>query len=212
MAGSGPAVLYRKTLSGPGAGAVTVVSAVTVAGRTAEFGVFRDAGDIAISDDGRYVAFVTTAKITTTTPTAAWAAGLAYRRDLDTGAIVPVGSGQRTLWEHAVELDPTGRFVFFSTAAAALPGDTNGHTDFFRRDLDGGVAGPLELVTGNAAGLHTTGPAGSVAAAEFGRLLASSADEVLVTTSQALAPVDGNKLRDLYAKDLDGGAVRTPLA
>src|SRR3712207_7734655 len=50
-------------------------------------------------------------------------------------------------WEHQVELDPTGRHAFFATTAAALPADTNGHTDHYRRDLDGGVAGPLVLVT-----------------------------------------------------------------
>ena len=212
VSGTGPAVLYRKTLHGAGAGTLTAVSTVTASGRTTEFGVFRDAGDIAISDDGRYVAFVTSAKLGTTTPTANWTAGLAYRRDLDTGSVVALGSGQRTVWEHAVELDPTGRYAYWSTAAPALAGDTNGHTDFYRRDLDGGLPGPVVLVTGDASGRHTTGPAGGVATTEYGRLFAQSGDEVLVTTSQALAPVDANRLRDLYAKDLSDGVVRTPLA
>ena len=212
VSGTGPAVLYRKTLHGAGAGALTAVSTVLASGRTTEFGVFRDAGDIAISDDGRYVAFVTSAKLGTTTPTANWTAGLAYRKDLDSGSVVALGSGQRTTWEHAVELDPTGRYAYWSTAAPALAGDTNGHTDFYRRDLDGGVPGPVVLLTGDASGRHTTGPAGGVATTEYGRLFAQSGDEVLVTTSQALAPVDANKLRDLYAKDLSDGVVRTPLA
>ena len=79
-------------------------------------------------------------------------------------------------------------------------------------DLDGGVAGDLLLVTGDASGRHTTGPTGSVAATEYGRVFALTGDDVLVTTSQALAPVDANKLRDLYRKDLADGDVRTPLA
>ena len=212
VTGTGPAVLYRKTLSGADAGALTAVSTVVASGRTTEFGVVRDAGDIAISDDGRSVAFVTSAKLGTTTPTANWTAGLAYRKDLDDGTIVALGTGQRTVWEHTVELDPTGRYAFYSTAAPALPGDTNGHTDVHRRDLDGGVAGPLVLVTANASGTHTTGPTGSVAPTEYVRVFALSGDEVVLTTSQALAPVDANKLRDLYAKDLSDGAVRTPLA
>jgi hypothetical protein len=33
-----------------------------------------------------------------------------------------------------------------------------------------------------------------------------------VTTSQALTPVDANKQRDLYRKDLADGSFRTPLA
>ena len=212
VSSTGPAVLYRKTLGGPDAGALTAVSTVPVAGRPTAFGVFRDAGDIAISDDGRYVAFVTSAKLGTTTPTANWTTGLAYRKDLDTGSIVALGTGQRTVWEHAVELDPTGRYAFYSTAAAAVPGDTNGHTDFLRRDLDGGGAGPLVLVTGDASGRSTGGPTRTVSATEYGRVLALSGDEVLVTTSQALAAVDTNKLRDFYAKDLADGEVRTPLA
>src|SRR3712207_762121 len=115
-------------------------------------------------------------------------------------------------WEHQVELDPTGRHAFFATTAAALPADTNGHTDVHRRDLDGGVAGPLVLVTANASGAHTTGPTGSVAPAEYVRVFALTGDEVVVTTSQALAPVDANRLRDLYRKDLSDGWVGTPLA
>ena len=47
---------------------------------------------------------------------------------------------------------------------------------------------------------------------EYGRVFALTGDDVLVTTSQALALVDVNKQRDLYRKDLDGGTVRTPLA
>ncbi len=212
LSGTGPAVLYRKTLTGAGAGTLVAASTVTVSGRVTEFGVFRDAGDIAISDDGRYVAFATAAKLGTTTPTANWTAGLAYRKDLDTETVVALGTGQRTVWEHSVELDPTGRYAYYSTAAPAIAGDTNGHTDFYRRDLDGGVAGPLLLVTGDASGRHTTGPSGSVAATEYGRVVALTGDDVLVTTSQALAPVDANKLRDLYRKDLADGDVRTPLA
>ena len=211
VSSTGPAVLYRKTLTGVDAGTLTAVSTVPVSGRAIEFGVFRDAGDIAISDDGRYVAFVTSAKLGTTTPTANWTTGLAYRKDLDSGVIVALGTGQKTVWEHKVELDPTGRYAYYSTAAAALAGDTNGHTDFHRRDLDGGAPGPLVLVTGDSSGRHTTGPTGPVAATEYGRVFALSGDQVLVTTSQALAPVDANRLRDLYAKDLADQAVRTPL-
>ena len=123
----------------------------------------------------------------------------------------PLGTGQRTIWEHTVELDPSGRYAYYSTAAPALAGDTNGHTDVHRRDLDGGIAGPLVLVTANASGAHTTGPTGSVAAAEYVRVFALTADEVVVTTSQALTPVDANRLRDLYRKDLSDGWVGTPL-
>jgi hypothetical protein len=207
----GPMLLYRKTLSGTGAGSLTVVSSVTVAGRTTQFAVYRDSGDIAISDDGRYVALVTAAKIATTTPGTNGITGLAYRMDTTTGSVLPLGSGQQTVWEHQVELDPTGRFGFFATSAAELPFDTNGHTDHYRRDLAGGTTGPLDLVTADASGQATAGPTGSVAPAEYGRLAAITGDQVLVTTSQALLSSDTNRVRDLYAKDLVSGAVTSPL-
>ncbi|WP_147252111.1 fibronectin type III domain-containing protein [Blastococcus sp. TF02-9] len=201
---NGPTVLYRKTLSGAGAGEAVVVSAVVVAGRRTEFAVHRDAGDVAISDDGQYVALVTSAKLGTPTPAANWTTGLAHRIDTTTGTSVAMGDGQTTSWEHQVELDPTGRYGFFSTTAAALPGDGNGHTDHYRRDLDGG---PLVLVTADADGRATGGVTGSIAPAEYGRLFAVGADRVLITTSQALLATDANGRRDLYAKDLAGGNV-----
>jgi len=203
---NGPVVLYRKTLSGPGAGEATVVSAVLVSGRKTEFGVYRDVGDVDVSDDGRYVALVTSAKLGTT-PTASWPAGLAHRIDTATGTSVAMGNGQSTIWEHQVALDPTGRYGFFATAAPETPGDDNGHTDHLRRDLDGGVLGPLLLVTADAAGRTGPGPVGSITSAEYGRVFPVTGDQVLVTTSQALLPTDTNRLRDVYAKDLVGGAV-----
>ncbi|SDL99274.1 fibronectin type 3 domain-containing protein [Geodermatophilus siccatus] len=199
---------YRKTLSGAGAGELRVVSQVTTStGRTLPFSVYRDTGDLAVSDDGRYVALVTSNRVTTTSPAQTWSTGLAYRVDTVSGAVVPLGTGQTTVWEHQVELDPTGRHAFFATTAAALPVDTNGHTDHYRRDLGGGAAGPLVLVTADASGRPTTGPTGAITPAEYGRLLAVTGDRVLVTTSQPLTPSDVNRLRDLYTKDLLTGAV-----
>jgi chitodextrinase len=199
---------YRRTLSGAGAGELRVVSQVTTStGRTLPFAVYRDTGDLAVSDDGRYVALVTGNRVTTAFPAQTWPTGLAYRVDTVTGAVVPLGSGQTTVWEHQVELDPTGRHAFFSTAAAALPADTNGHTDHYRRDLDGGVPGPLVLVTADASGRPTAGPTGAITPAEYGRVLAVTGDRVLVTTSQPLTASDVNRLRDLYTKDLVTGAV-----
>ena len=88
---SGAVQLYRKTLSGTGVGDLTVVSSVTVAGRATQFAVYRDAGDIDVSDDGRYVALVTAARITTATPTANGSTGLAYRLDTTTGGVPRAG-------------------------------------------------------------------------------------------------------------------------
>ncbi|SDP65689.1 Fibronectin type III domain-containing protein, partial [Klenkia soli] len=198
----GPVVLYRKTLTGAGAGQATVVSTI---GST-EVGVFRDTGDVDLSDDGRYVAFVTSAR--PTAPGSSGSVGLAYRKDTATGALAALGDGQTTAWEHQIALDPTGRWGFFSTTAA-VTGDTNGHTDVFRRDLQ---AGTVVLVTADADGRPVTGPAGAVAAAEYGRVIAVSGDLVVLTTSQGLLPADTNRVRDLYVKDLAAGTALSPVA
>jgi chitodextrinase len=208
---TGATLLYRKTLSGAGAGDLLLVSKVTASGLTTPFAVYRDTGDVAISDDGRYVALVTAARITTTSPATSNSTGLAYRLDTTTGAALAFGDGQTTAWEHQVELDPSGRYGFYATIAAALPADGNFHTDHYRRDLAGGAAGPLVLVTSDADGAPVSGPAGSIAPSEYGRLLAVTGDLVIVTTSQALVSGDSNRVRDLYLKDLVSGTASSPV-
>src|SRR3712207_6974706 len=47
---------------------------------TLSFSVYRDTGDLAVSDDGRYVALVTSNRVTTNFPAQTWSTGLAYRR------------------------------------------------------------------------------------------------------------------------------------
>ncbi|RBY95954.1 hypothetical protein DQ237_12550 [Blastococcus sp. TF02-8] len=208
---TGTVLLYRKTLTGTGAGELVVASTVSSRGGPVQFPVYRDAGDISISDDGRYVGLVTSSRITTTNPAATGTVGLAYRVDLMTSTALALGDGQQTVWEHQVELDPTGRYAFYATAAAAVAADTNGHTDHYRRDLAGNAVGPLVLVTADADGRPTTGPVGSVAPSEYGRLTALTGDRVVVTTSQALVSADTNRLRDLYLKDLGTGVASSPL-
>ena len=156
------------------------------------------------------MALVTADQITTANPASAWTTGLAYRVDTSSGAVLALGSGQTTVWEHQVELDPTGRYGFFSTTAGELAGDTNSHTDAYRRDLAGDVAGPLLLVSADSSGSATTGPSGSATSAEYGQVRALTGDSVLLTTSQALLPSDTNRLRDLYAKDLVTGSAAFP--
>ncbi|MCV2489370.1 fibronectin type III domain-containing protein, partial [Geodermatophilus sp. YIM 151500] len=212
-AASGQApVLYRKTLSGTGAGEATVVSTVLKGASTKTYSVERDAGHAAISDDGRYVALVTASKVIDSTSTSLYGNAYAYRKDTVTGAVVALGDPARRVHrEDRVELDPTGRYAFFLTQAAFVAADTNGRPDHYRRDLDGGVAGPVVLVTADAGGRSAAGPGGSVTKAERGPLAALTGDSVLVTTSQALLPSDTNALRDLYGKDLLTGAVGVPL-
>ncbi|MEJ5945535.1 fibronectin type III domain-containing protein [Pseudokineococcus basanitobsidens] len=193
-----PLVLLRKDLVG---GGLVVASTMTAPGATVptEVSVFRDTGDVAVSDDGRYVAFSSAAK--PSSPRTSWSTGLAYRRDLLTGTTTALGTGQTASWEHQVGLDASGRFAFLATAAALLPADTNRRTDHYRRDLG---TGRLELVTSRSDGSTAPARAGSVTPAEYGPVLVLDADRVLVGTVLPLVAGDANGLLDVYGRDLAG--------
>jgi len=199
-----PLVAVRKDLL---SGELRVVSTMPVTGAAPrEVAVFRDTGDLAISDDGLHVAFSSAAK--PAAPATSWSTGLAYRVDVRTGAVRALGTGQTTAWEHQVGLDPTGRYAFFSTAAALLPADTNRRTDHYRRDLG---TGELVLVTSRADGSVAPSPAGAVTPAEYGSVLVLSADRVLVGTVLPLVGGDANKKLDVYGRDLALGVAGSVL-
>ncbi len=157
------------------------------------------------------MAFVTANRVTTATPGRIGSTGLAYRKDLDTGSILALGNGQQTGGSTGSNSTPPAATRSTRPPRGQLAGDTNGHSDFYRRDLAGGVVGPLVLVTSDAGGAATAGPIGSVDPAEYGRLFAAGGDQVLVLTAQALVSADTNRLRDLYAKDLVSGVAGSPV-
>ncbi|MEJ5869048.1 hypothetical protein WDV85_14995 [Pseudokineococcus sp. 5B2Z-1] len=193
-----PLVLVRKDLV---TGELLVASTAPRAGSTpVEVSVFRDTGDVAVSDDGRYVAFSTAAK--PAAPTTSWSTGLAYRKDLVTEELAPLGTGQTAAWEHQLGLDPTGRYGFVATAAPLLAEDGNRRTDHYRRDLE---TGELRLVTSRADGSVAPSTSGSVTPAEYGRVLVLGADRVLVGTVLPLVDGDANGLLDVYGRDLARG-------
>lgn len=217
---SGPLVVLRKDLGTASGSPASAAGAVLVASSTAAttasggsqvaVGAYRDTGDVAISDDGRFVAFVSASKLATSTPLATASTGLAYRKDLQTGAVVALGSGQTTEWEHQVGLSPDGAFGTFSTTAGLTASDTNGHTDVYGRDLASG--GPLVLVTASTAGAAVPSPSAPVSSAEYGRTRVLGGGAVVVVTVQPLLPGDTNGTRDVYRKDLGTGAVTALVA
>lgn len=212
---SGPLVVLRKDLGtaagspASASGPVVVVSSTpagsATGGSQVAVSAYRDTGDVAISDDGRYVAFVSAAKLTSATPTALASTGLAYRKDLTTGAVAALGTGQTTVWEHQVGLSPDGSFGTFSTTAGLVPSDTNGHTDVYGRDLASG--GPLVLATSASSGSAVASPSAPVSSAEYGRTKVLAGGVVLAVTVQPLVTSDTNGTRDVYRKDLTTGAV-----
>ncbi|MEZ0166751.1 hypothetical protein AB2L27_18495 [Kineococcus sp. LSe6-4] len=165
--------------------------------------VLRDAQDVSISDDGRYVAFSSDTR-------ALYSRAyeyVAYRRDMVTGTIVRAGIETRHYErEHQATLDPSGRYVFFATRAG-VDGDNDGRTDWYRRDLANPSLTPV-LVTSTVAGrpsaVRITGP---ITTAEFGSITVLSGDVVVVATMQALVAGDTNGVMDLYRKDLRTGEV-----
>lgn len=199
QAASQPLVLLRKDLV---TGALVVASTMTAPGASAptEVAVFRDAGDVAVSDDGRFVAFSSAAK--PASPRTSWSTGLAYRKDLAGGGVERLGTGQTASWEHQVGLDPSGRYAFFATAAALLPADVNRRTDHYRRDL---VTGELRLVSSRADGAVAPSAAGAVTPAEYGPVLVLDADRVVLGTVLPLVGGDANGRLDVYGRDLARG-------
>ena len=190
-----PVVLVRKDLV---TGELVVASTMPGTGSTpVEVGVFRDTGDVAVSDDGRYVAFSSAAR--PASPATSWSTGLAYRKDLLTGELDPLGTGQTSAWEHQLGLDATGRYAFLATAAPLRAEDDNRRTDHYRRDLG---TGALDLVTARADGSVAPSAPGSITPAEYGRVLVLDPDRVLVGTVLPLVDGDANALLDVYGRDL----------
>ncbi|WP_180357733.1 fibronectin type III domain-containing protein [Streptomyces sp. NP160] len=209
----GPVTAIRKdltTTSGTAAsasGPAQLASTSPPATRSYSVGVDTDTGDLAISDDGRYVAFSTVNKITTSAPGDNWSTPLAYRKDLTTGDVLAIGSGQTNRWEHQVTLSPDGRHAAYLTTARAVPTDGNGKTDAYRRDLTAPTTDPLVPLTSDASGAFVTTPTSATARDEYGRVVLLASGTAVLITVQPMNSADTNGVRDLYAKDPSTGAV-----
>ncbi len=104
---------------------------------------------VALSGDGRYVAFTTRARNLfaddDADPKGQFRAGGIFRRDLQTGALELVAHGdlrpendpERLITRGALNpsVSADGRFVAFSTGWQLSPDDTNGNVDVYVRDM-----------------------------------------------------------------------------
>jgi hypothetical protein len=172
----------------------------------ARTGYFREAR---VTRDGRFLAFASGA---TLTPDAPDGVRSIYRYDAQTGEIVcascapslppaQLDSALVFIPEPFPGLAPTptpflprnlsadGQQIFFETAAALLPGDTNGRIDVYRWRPGG-----LHLISSGTSSGDS-------------RFLDASADgnDVYFTTRQRLTAADGDDLIDLYDARVDGG-------
>lgn len=108
--------------------------------------------------------------------------------------VAPDGTPPSAL-TRSFELDPDGRFVFFTSAATNLhPAARNGHTQLFARDL---VARTTLLLSVNAEGHAADSAIGNFVVSGDGRTLA------FTTFAANLAPTDLNQTADVYLVRLD---------
>jgi len=155
----------------------------------------------ALSDDGRYAAFVSAASNLVGGDTN----GVAdvFVKDLQTGAIERVSSSSVGVEANAASSDPSlsadGRWVAFTSDANNLvSGDINNSSDVFVKDLQSGT---LVRASSDALGAGAGGASYDASLSDDGRLVAfTSAAEDLVNG-------DTNRDSDVFVKDLQTGVV-----
>ncbi|MBI1849980.1 MAG: PD40 domain-containing protein [Planctomycetes bacterium] len=153
-----------------------------------------------ISDNGRYVAFVSGGAID---PTPSTITSHVYVRDLQTGvarraSLDSAGNGADSGSTFPV-ISGNGRFVaFVSLARNLVPGDTNQVADLFVRDL---VAGTTRRVNVDSAG-GESGSADAPSISADGRFVA------FTSSAFDLVPGDTNGTIDVFTHDLQTGETR----
>lgn len=155
-------------------------------------------GGPGISQDGRYVVFLSSTSLvpgdTNTTQDV-------YLRDRTSGGtelISRSGTGQAgaglSEWP---SISPDGRYVAFLSAAANLvPSDTNASTDVFLRDRQAGVVERVNL---------TGGGAQADSDAWYSKVSADGRTVSFVSSATNLVPGDTNSASDVFVRDLQSG-------
>jgi hypothetical protein len=187
---------------------VTTLVSVNAAGTGAGNGksgvrAVQDIPEVTISDDGRYVAFTSSASDLVANDTNGKED--AFVRDLQTGTTIlasvnSAGTNGGNNNSFLPSISPDGSVVIFNSLANDLaPNDTNNTTDVFARNLKTGVT---TLVSYNGAG---TASANGPSSAGF-----VSADGQLVqfnSTANNLVANDSNgSRRDVFVRNLQTGA------
>ncbi|MCK6445504.1 MAG: hypothetical protein L6Q99_03855 [Planctomycetes bacterium] len=155
-----------------------------------------------VSDDGRYVAFQSSARNLVPNDADGW--DDVYVRDLVTGTtqLASVASnGQKGNYAStAPSLSGDGtRIAFVSLANNLDPRDTNNGMDAYWRDL---VAGTTEVVDLDSNGVLANAPAMTIALSSDGRYALFSSE------ATNLWPLDTDTALDAFVRDLDGGTTQ----
>jgi Tol biopolymer transport system component len=165
-------------------------------------------GDVfSLSADGTAVTFTSTA--TNLVPGDTNGVGDIFVKDLATGAITrantSVVGGQASAGSFsghpALSRDGT-KVAFASTASNLVPGDANGRSDVFVKDL---VTGAITRVSTSATGEQGNGDS------SFPVLSADNSKVAFASTASNLVPGDASGPSDVFVKDLVTGVV-TPVS
>ncbi|HEV8113777.1 MAG TPA: calcium-binding protein [Planctomycetota bacterium] len=154
---------------------------------------------IAISPDGRYVAFDSQA--TNLIPGGTNGARNIFLRDRQTGTTklvsIAIGGAQADGNCFHVAMTPDGRYVAFESVATNLvPGDTNGQDDLFIRDFSSGTT---ERVSVDSAGMQSDRGSYHLSVSANGRYVAFDSD------ATNLVPGDTNHRIDVFVRDRQSG-------
>lgn len=122
----------------------------------------------------------------------------AYLMELELGSLAPIG---RTPFLTR-NLSDDGTRVFFQTAEALAPGDTNGQMDVYEWERQGTHSCPAS--GGNCVFLISAGMSGSES--DFGEA-SENGENVFFFTSQSLVSQDTDSNVDIYDAQVDGGIV-----
>jgi Tol biopolymer transport system component len=160
-----------------------------------------DSAEPSISADGRFVAF--SSQASNLVPGDTNGTSDIFVRDMLTGVTrrVSVGAaGQANGGSLSPAISADGRFVAFNSYASNLvPGDTNGTTDIFVRDL---LARVTRRVSVGPAGQGNSDSSGAPAISADGRYVA------FFSHASNLVPGDTNGAYDIFVRDLLAGVTR----
>jgi Ca2+-binding RTX toxin-like protein len=193
--GGAPTDVYLADLE---TGTRTLISAVP--GGVAGNGSSRQ---VSISDDGRYVAFISRAS--NLVPEDANGSGqdvFLYDREAQSLTIATrSGAGaQNSAYLQSTDLSADGRYLVFTSGDGPLaPGDSNGFNDILRRD---NVTGEVVVVSTASDGTRGDGHAGVATISADGRHVAFS------SLASNLVAGDSNGKFDIFVKDMESGLTR----
>ncbi|MFG3303444.1 TolB family protein [Micromonospora chersina] len=153
----------------------------------------------AISDDGRYVAFDSSATNLVTGDTNGTDDVFVRDRGTKKTQRISVSSTgtQADAWSSGPSISADGRYVVFVSAATNLvAGDTNGLSDVFLRDLHSGTIRRVDVVA----------PGGQQDFGLHNATISADGQSVVLSTIAPLVPGDTNGQQDVFVHDLVSGA------